>query len=670
MRGCAFAVREPSAQTVAATHRSRNRLGCGSGGVCRRPRTSERPLLHSRPLIVTMLVSLCAAFGVIYAEQPGQKGQAPDAIRLEANRVATARHVFTVAPTGLPEQIVIQAEPGELPLELRPPATEAPSNEQLARIGRGPQLRAPLRLEVEADGKTVTLSPVEPAKPALKDQVVACTSRLQGGGVTASLETRYQSDGALDVQLTYEAAAPIESLCLVMDLTGAVDTVVMPDTDPKADYPLVAWDCRAEAGGTLWGNAALPEKSQQQVESANATPSPPINRGRPGVPTMLFWGSGDRGFTWLTDGPAGWRIAPSAPTMTLSKDDNGQVTWKAHVVSLPGKPDGRQQLSFTLLTHPAKPASPARRRVAWLDWPFAGKSAKARPLTPAARTRTTMEPVRADGATVHESVAPAAVLEGPAGGDAASAERNLALTFPMPLFRYLAGTHTHLPYRLETNAVRLVRAGQSTACDRMALGRALLHDIGVSSAGLAHLALGQKVVAAFLEFGAFESDGRTEFLPYWRNRALVRYGEAWSAEDAFSEHTEDPHARVYVSVWRRPATVGKKGTQVLIVVANETDKPVRQRLFVLKPDVLFGGANALNRLHVIKDWDFSKIPADSDWNRRQIETAWIEHSTIVLRDTEDDGYVVQDHAKGGVEAYGPLFVPAYGMRLLHGTSAP
>jgi hypothetical protein len=72
----------------------------------------------------------------------------------------------------------------------------------------------------------------------------------------------------------------------------------------------------------------------------------------------------------------------------------------------------------------------------------------------------------------------------------------LADRFPLSLFRYLAGTHTALGAQLRTDAATLTSAGASPAPDRMALGRALLHDIGVDVSSLANPVEAARVVQA------------------------------------------------------------------------------------------------------------------------------------------------------------------------------
>ena len=642
-----------------------------------RVRSVAAPLwLGARHYLLPAL--LCAA-----AVAGAEESATPPAVRLDGNRVVTERIALVIGASGLPEQVEIAAAADELPLHLRQAGAPAPDANELVRIGRGGQLQAPLRLEASVDGNTIVLAPVEPAKPALADGVVTCGAKLGGAEVTATLQCRYGADGALTVELAYGGKAAIESLALVMDLAGPVDTVVSPN-GVKDGCPLIAWDCGGTGQGLIWDNvkgcSAVPTKAP-----AGGPAAPPSAwEGAKGVPAMLFWGSGDRGFTWLSDDPAGWQIDPAAATMTLTRDKAGLVTWRAYLVNQPGKIEGQRKVSFTLLTHPCRLPAANRRTRAWLDWPFAGNAGATLPLSAAGRAAGQTELVRADSGTVYESVAQAAVLEGPAGGDALSAQENLAETYPLPLFRYLAGTHTHLPYRLRTNADTLVRAGQSQACDRMAIGRALLHDIGLDPAGIAHLDLAQRTAEALVRFGAMKADGQTEFLPYWRNRDLIRYGEEWEAGDPFAVTSEDPNRHVRVSIWRRPVGAAQNNwAEVMILVVNEGAAPVEQRLFVLDAARLFGTANALNRRAIIEDWGFSGIPPTGYWNRSRVVYDWVgdRHEGLVgqiaggttrgeavLRDMEDDGYVVENYTQGNVQVYGPLAVPAYGFRLLYGTA--
>ncbi|NQT53182.1 hypothetical protein HQ576_14075 [bacterium] len=502
-------------------------------------------------------------------------------------------------------------------------------------------------------GKEVELEVTAPASIEQKDGTFLCRASLAGGRVSAKVDASYGPDGAMHFKLTYYGGA-VESLALVMNIQGPVDTVVAGAAPFKASgYSL------PEDEGLLWGNAAPPlpkTKRAERVESDNKEPPPPINRGEPGVPPHLFWGSGDRGFTWLCDRADGWTVTPVAATMTISRDQTGVVTWRAQLVNHPTKLKAEKTADFTLLTHPTTSPAADRRKVAWLAWPDAAA-------------------VPADRATQQEGHAAAILLQGAAGGDARSAADTIADTYPLPLFRYLAGTHTGRPARLRTNSPSLTRPGMNPALDRMALGRALLHDIGFDHAGAAHLAMLGRLASGLADFGLFEADGMTEFIPYWRSGSVLRYGELFSKDDAFAETTTDPMARVHVSAWLRPSP-SRKGRRALILVVNEGDKPVREQLYLLDAQRLFGGANCFTKVDLVDRWDLSAVPEDSDWSQKRLrgeptgttELGVKARGTNVpfLLDAEDGGGVALSVAVKGQEVYHRLFVPARGFRLLFG----
>jgi hypothetical protein len=590
------------------------------------------PLKFIFPLLASILAASAATNG----------------LSVTGNQIVAGRLTFQMGSNSLPAQIWITGATNELPLERRAPGAKV-SDQEWAELGRGPQLKAPLRLEATMGGKTVPLVPVEFSPPVLSGGTVTSKARLTGGGVNATVESGIGREGSLVVKVTYGGGAKVESLALAMEINGPVDTVVCGGAPfTSKDFTL------AEAEGLLWGNAA-------PVAGAALTEA---NRGPSGVVPHLFWGSGDRGWTWLTEGNNGWMVMPAAPTMTLTRDKTGTVVWRVLLVNQPASLKGDKAVEFTLLTHPAIMRAAGFRKSVWLEWPFSGKAPQTPPLSAKARAGFSGL-VRADAGSVVEAQAAAVLLEGPAGGEAVSAARTLADTFPLTLFRYLAGTHTGVGGRLLANSPRLVRPGQSPDCDRMALGRSLLHDVGVDPAGVTHLALMARLIGALSEFGYFEADGQTEYIPYWRSRTVVRYGEAHSGKNVFEEYTSDPMSRVKVSIWRRPAE-GGRGAKALILLINEGDVPVREQLYLLNPLRLFGRPNALRYADCTRQWDLSSIPADSDW-------AGIKKSELVsndkfLLDLEDQGGTREVSNKGGMEVYGRTFIPAKGFRLLWGSA--
>jgi len=579
------------------------------------------------------------SFGLLHVS--GEEGTA--AIRLDGTKVQTPKHIFAIAPTGLPEQITIKADTAELPLELRHKNAEVQETD-LRAIGRGEQLREPVRIVVKVAGQETVAEPVKPCEPKLEGGRVIAKAKLKAGKVALELAITYASSGRMDVELSY-SGGKVDALAIVLDLAGAVDTVIpgAPVSDKVEAYSAAEFAVGTDEG-LAW---------------ANTYESPPEGvRNLPGVLSRAYVGSGDRGFTWLVPDPKqGFVVNEKAPSMMLGCDKTGQVRWSIFLVNRETKLRKRQTASFNILTHPARAKPKGVRHKVWMA-----------PLENLPRADKVLDRMAAGGADEATAIQNAIVsLEGPACGDALSAEQNLAATYPVSLFRYLAGTHTGLSARLRTNAHKLVKPGQSPAADRMALGRALLHDIGVDAASLAHLAEAAVVVKALEEFGCFRDDGMTEFIPYWRTSDIIRYGEQFVADDTFALDTEDPLARVHLSLWRRPRG---RGSKALIVVVNEFPKPVREQVYVLNRSRLLRGANTVRAREIVASWDMLAIPANSDWSRRRLQGQVLSHggskgSDVSLLDMRDKGFVRQAKDEKGLEIYGPLYIPAHGFRILY-----
>ncbi|MFP4028649.1 MAG: hypothetical protein ACLFWL_12735 [Candidatus Brocadiia bacterium] len=609
---------------------------------------------NRRKKALGLAAAILALSSFCLAVQPGEADQ-------ENMAFVAGRLRFAIGKNALPAQIQIVPAREDLPLELRGEDADEPSPELLRRIGRGPQLAAPMRLVATVGGNDVALSPEQEISIKRTKGKVTCESSLAGEEIMAELQVAYAPDGAMQVSITY-SGREVNDLALVMDLSGPVDTVVSGGA--PFDSPDVAL---REGEGLLWGNAKPSEKKKDEKPA-------PESRGRPGVPGHMFWGSGDRGFTWLCNDADGWTVTPENPTITLRRDETGMVTWRAILVNHTSRLKGKKTIAFTLLTHPAIEPDTDQRAVEWLKWPDGGKGILTPPLTAAAR-KAKVGPVRADRAGVYETLTVGSVLIGPAGGNARSVGQTLADSFPLPLFRYLAGTHTGLPGRLKSNTRELGRAGMNPACDRMAIGRALLHDVGCDPEGVVHLAMMARLMQGLAKFRYFVRDGKTEYIPYWRSENAVRYGERFSKDDAFTLTREDPMARVHTSVWVRAAPDGKEGRQALILVVNEGKKAVRQQLYILDPQRLFGGHNQFRKSDMVDRWDGNGIPEDSDWalaKLRREGTHSVEMGTKrrgnvpFLLDVEDLGGVDQSVANEDTEVYHRLHVPARSFRLLYG----
>jgi hypothetical protein len=386
----------------------------------------------------------------------------------------------------------------------------------------------------------------------------------------------------------------------------------------------------------------------------------------PGPVRFAFVGWGDGGFSLRSSGEQ-WQVDPARPTMTLRRDEAGNLAWHLLLVNHAAELVPDRAVELALQVHPRRRRPAAARRLSWLAWEPEGDVAAHAGLEPRGH----------------------ALLSGRRGGAAGSAEATLADAWPLPLWRFLAGTHTGTLARLATDAAELVRPGGPRDADRMALGRALLHDVGLDVSTLTHRLEAAKLLRTLHEFGFFADDGAGEFVPYWRSEAYVRYGEDFQAqaEDSFATTQADPMARVHVSLLRRPA--GNGTHQVLFFVVNEGPEPVREQFYVLDAPALFGehrgrgnrrAGNHLTRGAVAARWPDHGVP-ESDWDGRPpavgVNTKDERAKAILslcLLDLVDDGIVAWGKMKseqvrrvGQQEVYGILHVPARGMRVLYAT---
>ncbi|MEI6972474.1 MAG: SUMF1/EgtB/PvdO family nonheme iron enzyme [bacterium] len=378
--------------------------------------------------------------------------------------------------------------------------------------------------------------------------------------------------------------------------------------------------------------------------------------------------------------------------------ENRKVIWKIAIANKsPG--GGERTAGFTLLVHPSRSPVADRRQQQWQPWTDKAATPALDAASRGALTGSNLL-VRADAGSVCETVAARAILEGAIGGDALTATNTIADRYPLGLFRYLAATHTALAVQLRSNGRALVTPGGSLAVDNMILGRALVHDIGVDIAGLASRANAADVVNALESFGYFKNDGQTEFLPYWRAEdfgiGLVRYGAQFEADakQGFALTTENPAGRVRTSLFLRPASDREPaaGRKVMMVLVNESDHPVRELLYVENPGYLFGGENRVTFCNVLAEQDTSYIPDDSDWRReesvvtppmggddvkvniklRTQKDKSVRAGMVIgcLQDPITGGYVKTSKMGAGFTLFGPLYIPARGMRLLTASAAP
>ncbi|MDP6359892.1 MAG: hypothetical protein QF473_32555 [Planctomycetota bacterium] len=607
-------------------------------------------------------------------------------ITLKGRVVSTPAHVITIGDSGLPAQIEIRLADREIPLAWR--GQKNLSEAQLRRLGRGPQLAQPVRLEAVINGTKVVAKVETPAEIKQTANIVIAAANWKADAVSGSLRLGHSSEGAVTGQIAFDPGdARLSRLDLVLEFSGPVDTAIAGDLVVSKDgKPLpTAYGTLAQEPGLLWSNGDDPEGD---------------GAAHPGMVQHFFLGNGDRGFTWLSHGTKGFVIGGEPPAMSVERTRGGNTIWRIALVNLPAKA-GERTVGFTLLTHPARQKASNQRVNQWQPWPDAAPHPA---LEAGARGKLEGDLVRADSATVHEAAVARALLVVPAGGDSLTIKASLADSFPIGLFRYLSASHTALAAQLRLNAAPLTSVGAKRESNRIALGRALLHDIGLDIKSLSSPIESASALLALEQFGIFIDDGQTEFLPYWRTGGILRYGEPIKTgkPSALEFAEENPSARTRVSAFIRPIkrpTEDQIRRKTLFIIVNDGDKPVRELLYLQKPKYLFNAPNRLTISTIYRHLDFSRIPADSDWGQKRVLSAEPEGDPLStsmersrgtasgmainmpaeqLMDLETGGYVRQlkirerkDWDKGTkeLEVYGPVYVPARGMRLLYGEGA-
>lgn len=218
--------------------------------------------------------------------------------------------------------------------------------------------------------------------------------------------------------------------------------------------------------------------------------------------------------------------------------------------------------------------------------------------------------------------------------------------FPNSLYRYLAHNWSGLVTAILADTTE-AEFGDDKRLDRQLMGRALLNDIGLTPKGphgiIYHREDMVRLFAGLTEFGFFE-DQSLEPLPFWRNAKTVRIGEKPSTE-----------SEVYVTAYRRPLKQGK-GYQVLLVVMNESFKPVELPLQLVDTMRLLGGANTLTA---------------GDVRRRTQVPDELKGWWAGVKDRESQAPVLMDLETGDVvtrlpdrnETYGPVYIPYHDFRV-------
>ena len=269
-------------------------------------------------------------------------------MELHADGFSTLKHRFTLTEAGLPAQIRIAPDRRDIPLEKRGDG-EPLSPEELVSLGHGPQLRGPVRLEAVIDGKRYPAEAVEPAELVRQGKSeLVYESRLEAGPVRIAMRARYDCDGALHCRFDYGSPKPVtvEALELVWPAAG--------------DVSMVASGPGGMAGASVW-EMTLPERTGVVWDSS--TTNMELFTGK-FVP-FLWFGSGDRGWSWYAGSDEGWMLDETGSAMRLVRDEAGAITWRVSFVNHPSELAEKRRVRFHVLTQPAKPRPENARKNAW-----------------------------------------------------------------------------------------------------------------------------------------------------------------------------------------------------------------------------------------------------------------------------------------------------------------
>jgi len=261
------------------------------------------------------------------------------------------KHRFDVDATALPAQLYIKPHYRVLPLEYRTEDAQ-PAAEELVAVGRGPQLRGPFRLEAVIDGVRHTSQAIEPAQLVRQwKSELEYHAKVRVGPIDVEMNVQYDCDGSIHAKLVYGTEAPqvVESFELLADIRGPVDKVASGIAGGGGMTGADVWECALPPyEGVVWDSTTV----EMPLYYSQFVP-------------WVFFGSGDRGFSWYADNDRGWGLDKYSSSMNLERNAGGQVTWRILFVNHPFDVQGSRTIDFHILTHPAKPKPDNYRTIAW-----------------------------------------------------------------------------------------------------------------------------------------------------------------------------------------------------------------------------------------------------------------------------------------------------------------
>jgi len=269
-------------------------------------------------------------------------------------------------------------------------------------------------------------------------------------------------------------------------------------------------------------------------------------------------------------------------------------------------------------------------------------------------------------ANMNESFAYTSMLIEECGSDHRSFEVDVVSQYPISLYKYMAKPYLGITTVLAPGPV-VASPGDDVRFDRQYLGLALLNDIGAlpgaAHGNITNINQPVRLITILNGFGLFD-DVDIEFMPFWRNQHIIRYGKgrqkhAPSIDLSISK--DEPDEQVYISVYRRPfERDGKKGYKALIVIMNGFRYDVRSELHILQPKRIFGGNNNFTKAEALSN----TTQEFGNASRLLAEWGLNEPGKPVLVDPEH-GNIVELESNEDGELYGAVYVPRHDYRIFY-----
>ena len=198
-----------------------------------------------------------------------------------------------------------------------------------------PLLAGPMRLEVQAGGKTFTASGGGAKFTSSSTTAAAGTATWQAGPLAGSTDFSFDYDGACEFRLHLgPTEQPIDHLRLVIPMNAAEASLMHPVTTLLRSHYAGA----IPAGeGKVWDSQKI---SRHQLPA-------------PFVP-YIWVGGPERGICWYADNDQGCITDPNAPAMEIIRDGPA-VVLVVNLVTRPARIAAPRTLSFGLQATPAKP---------------------------------------------------------------------------------------------------------------------------------------------------------------------------------------------------------------------------------------------------------------------------------------------------------------------------